>query len=1033
MSVKHSSFIAKQLPAFIRDGISGYKISAQSKDSPIAYSEDYRTFIAFLEAYYEFLESSGKVYSESKKILSYKDVDSTLPQFEQYFYNEFLQYFPEESLTDKTSLIKFSRELYQRKSTPASFKFLFRALFNSDCDIYNTRESVLLASGGKWVRSKFIRLATLDPRFLYLEKYKLFGETSKSIAKVERSQVIKNKTEVFISDTLREFNSGEYVRVVDEQLNDILFDGEVLRAKIIGVISSLTINPNYKGLSYGVGDPVIFKGGTNPDIDSPIFARAEVGEVSVGSVKSLSIIDGSNGFGLYPNTIIDIIDGGGNGANAIVSGVDTTNPAIISYIASDIILPYANVYLNANSYGFSANPTANANTILLDAFNFISINTYPISEITLSSSGFGYSKSPSVEINSYIDINSTKTNIKQFGILSPIKILYGGTNYSNGDVITISGGFGVGAFANVKQVAANGAIEKVQYIYNTSYICPLGGYGYNMDNLPSASISSTNNKVIQVTNASDANYGNSIIKIASTANIKAGMYISGNGISTTSSFDYFNTNTKITIVDIANNLITISNPLNANVANGDIFVVDGTSLLTITSILGDGENVGVSIEGIGEIKSFNLLESGEDYISNPTVILKIMDVAVVNVNELSLPQEGELIYQGDGVRPNFKGYVESITLIPNQIQTTFKIRIYNYNGIIDSNEPLYIDRNGVNNKTLSFTIKTSYNQERFLDGILKYGDGTARANSDFINGTVLLKGKYLNEDGFLSSYGMLQSDLYNDFTYILTVEKEFSKYKEMLYNIIHPAGSKVVTRNAVKSNNSIGINDGSAFHELMELKDITYPTVYGKLIGPNKLKIYNLNKDITSVYLSGVMTTNTHISLHSTNNEYFYSKVSSIDDVNDIIYLQDYNILEYSNVAYGYCEANSNTIYITTLTGTFDLFNGGQYSNTNNNLVDIAFVGDTITIQNNSTASINSINYTNYIIYANTNLYSSGNLTNPGLISINRNFIANSIKVDYNLGYRNLEAIGNTATYISIDGFYITDQNDNLIYISTEI
>jgi len=230
MTIKSSLVIPQQLPSYIREGISGNRIS-QNQITP--YNEDYQTFVSFLQAYYEFLESSGNVYGETKNIISYKDIDRTLSQFEQYFFNEFLQYFPEESLTDKKFLTKFAKELYERKGTPSSIKFLFRALFNSDCELYNTRESVLIASGGKWIRSKFIRLNSLDPRFLSSQNYKIFGETSKSIGRIQRAQISGNRTEVFLSDIIREFTSGEIVTIVDDNLIPILFVGQKISAKLL--------------------------------------------------------------------------------------------------------------------------------------------------------------------------------------------------------------------------------------------------------------------------------------------------------------------------------------------------------------------------------------------------------------------------------------------------------------------------------------------------------------------------------------------------------------------------------------------------------------------------------------------------------------------------------------------------------------------------------------------------------------------------------------------------------------------------------
>ena len=92
---------------------------------------------------------------------------------------------------------------------------------------------------------------------LDIANLKLFGETTKSLAVVETAVQTGNKTEVFISNIERLFNSGEYIRVVDSNNQDVLFDGQPLRAKIVGQISQIKIDPLNRGLLYQPGDPVV--------------------------------------------------------------------------------------------------------------------------------------------------------------------------------------------------------------------------------------------------------------------------------------------------------------------------------------------------------------------------------------------------------------------------------------------------------------------------------------------------------------------------------------------------------------------------------------------------------------------------------------------------------------------------------------------------------------------------------------------------------------------------------------------------------
>ena len=148
---KTSLLVSSQLPEFIRD------------------NPDYSNFVLFLKAYYEWLEQNNNVTDRTKNILNYLDVDNTTDEFVNYFINDFLPYWPEGALLSKDRALKYARELYQTKGTPSSYEFLFKVLYNSEFDIFYTKDSVLKASAGDWYISKSLKLATVDLNFLTLQ------------------------------------------------------------------------------------------------------------------------------------------------------------------------------------------------------------------------------------------------------------------------------------------------------------------------------------------------------------------------------------------------------------------------------------------------------------------------------------------------------------------------------------------------------------------------------------------------------------------------------------------------------------------------------------------------------------------------------------------------------------------------------------------------------------------------------------------------------------------------------------------------
>ena len=67
-----SLLVPSQLPEFVRDDPS------------------YANFVLFLKSYYEWMEQNGQVMDKSKNLVKYMDIDNTLDEFIDYFYNAIL-------------------------------------------------------------------------------------------------------------------------------------------------------------------------------------------------------------------------------------------------------------------------------------------------------------------------------------------------------------------------------------------------------------------------------------------------------------------------------------------------------------------------------------------------------------------------------------------------------------------------------------------------------------------------------------------------------------------------------------------------------------------------------------------------------------------------------------------------------------------------------------------------------------------------------------------------------------------------------
>lgn len=962
---KTSLLIPYQLPEFIRD------------------NPDYEKFVLFLQSYYEWMEQNNNVINRSKNILNYIDIDKTSGDFLNYFYNDFLQYFPLDMLADKARVIKVAKELYKSKGTPAAYKFLFRILYNSDVDFFNTGDAVLRASSGKWYVTKSIKFKTTDTNFLYTNNLRAFGESSKSIATIENSVLTGNKIQLFLSDIQREFYAGEIVRIVDINnqtlyfLNNEIVDANtpgaiILRSKINSQISQININPKFRGQKYLVGDPVVVYDGVS-GTDS-IEATAHVSEATSGAIKFFRIED--EGYGYVAGSLIrtsnsfnstvksDVLITGALGAVATVLAVDTSLPlSNATYVSIDTISKLSKVKISNSTYSLQTY-TTNANTSLVNSLNFISIPTYPVKTIFINNGGGGIIKPPTAEVSTNYTVNyeSNTAILSTLGILAPITILNGGAGYRIGDSVVLSGGSGYGAYANVSSVGTSNTITGVSYVYGDStHIYPLGGMGYKLNALPSITVNSSN------VNASNAS-------------------------------------------------------------------------LVVTGILGAGARLNPQTERVGSVTKISIDNYGEDYSSTPNISLRIQDILVKNVDTTNLPIKGDTVFQGQNVNSSvFIATVDSLeqlSIVSPNTQSIYKLRVFNYSSKANTNAgTLNINKIGSNNiQLIMSTALSDYNNYLIADsrydpinGILIYGDGNAKATSQYLNGIVLSQGQYLDSTGHPSSFDVLQSSYYNNFTYEITVEKEIEKYRKVLLDLLHPSGLKYLGRYSIRSENLSQLRQVSSIRYARMLSDLNVNhaatgTVIGNFVNQSNNIISFTG--LSGANLANVIFTNSFISIANsiTGNTILYSKVMGISA--NTVTIQDNVYVTYANVALVTGNAGSNLVTINSLTGSYNFINNKNYSNTSYPLYDIVHSGDNILISNNSSRVVKTIDAINGIITLNTNLTSNVS-GSKAFMSINRNIseIADYITIYGPIGVEYLSQIGTE------DGNNISTESGVLITI----
>ncbi|MBT9159397.1 MAG: hypothetical protein DDT26_00656 [Dehalococcoidia bacterium] len=126
---------------------------------PALYREEGPLFIEFVKAYYEWLERDGGVWSEGKRLLDYRDIDTTLDRFIESFRAKYLIGVPRSVLGDPRTLQKHIKEVYASKGTPRGLKLLFRLLYNQDVDIYYPGDDLLRLSDGNWRQPVYLEIS----------------------------------------------------------------------------------------------------------------------------------------------------------------------------------------------------------------------------------------------------------------------------------------------------------------------------------------------------------------------------------------------------------------------------------------------------------------------------------------------------------------------------------------------------------------------------------------------------------------------------------------------------------------------------------------------------------------------------------------------------------------------------------------------------------------------------------------------------------------------------------------------------------
>lgn len=293
---KISSVVTKQIPEFIK--------------------EQYQTYVSFIEAYYEFLESqNNSVNSIIRNLEELRNVDSTFDDYVKYLSSEFLTGIPEFALSDKRYLIKHIKDMYSSKGTPKSYDLLFRILYNETPEFAFPKEDVLRPSDGKWIKNSVLKANSITGNPLNLIGQTISQASSSASARVE--SVIELRTislPIFLITINKETLIGEFSTTGNVTGSDNVDGSEIvisLDSCVIGVV--LTNAGSY----YSVGQLVSFF-----DVGSGVKVKIQVGTVRGGGLEGVYVEDPGIDYEVGELITFNETDTSGFGAKAVISEVD---------------------------------------------------------------------------------------------------------------------------------------------------------------------------------------------------------------------------------------------------------------------------------------------------------------------------------------------------------------------------------------------------------------------------------------------------------------------------------------------------------------------------------------------------------------------------------------------------------------------------------------------------------------------------------------------------------------------------------------
>ena len=802
-----------------------------SQQVPEYVNDEYPLFVSFMEAYYEFLETAqgtqkNNVLELSKDLRYISDVDISINAFERSFFDMYAALIPRDARVNKETLIKNVLPLYLARGNEKSFKLLFRLLFGDEVEVLLPKNNVLKTSDGQWTIDNILKLET-DIRSTYV------ANGSNTVFYLAQS-VDSTDISVYVNDTLKVLNTDYTVRKESRKLvfNTAPAANSAIKAVYSNFDVTLLNNRKVTGLTSGA---------------SAVIERA-----------TKRIITDRLNFGLPFELFID---------KKSLSGIFTNGEQIVT----DII-------------------DSNGLTITLNADTFSILTT-----ILVTGSGASYNVGDKLTIlgGGATTVATAEVESVTLGVTNRIVVNYGGAGFHTASLISSSNtpgdSFLTGA---VDGVDTSGANTNISFLISddviNSYaniVLSAADYGFPSQVIPAGENISTRifDALTSLTISDLGPMTNAVILFSNTSvntailDSEGARYLLGSTIYDIKSYrsvGRIDVNNGGVNYKVGDEIVFGTNPSGTYGYGAAAAVTEVAGSGTITKIkiqsqrvAGTANVLNNSIVVVGTGTAFGTELGVGDKItirSQERFINAVTSSTSATVNAAFSFSDGTVWSNNSPIGSLSRGVIGGINYTQGSFptvtvsSTTGTSANVAITSLIGDGEILSALTDTVPGQIITIKVTSGGAGYQYIPTVdlTTKGDGTATATATVGDSYSTLPGRWTTSDSILSSSErkIQGSNFYVDYSYITSSLTEFTKYKTILKELLHPAGFvnyADLNKNSAISSNVIYLNTSTA-NSISGTVNVTNGSIY----------VTGLNTKFNIANTRGTLTVGTSIAVN---------------------------------------------------------------------------------------------------------------------------------------------------------------------------